>query len=110
MKFTYILPQSRQELLTALLFPFKTYTVIAPLFYEIFFHLCKNASNYRHYYPSDENVFPVMIMLLFHCSAILLFTALVLAFVGPKGKARSCVGFGIAALILGYSLLPQLAH
>jgi hypothetical protein len=108
MKFMHIFPRNRQEWLAALLFPFKAYTVIAPLMYEIFFHLCD--SYYRHYYPSDENAFVIMMMLMFPCSAILLFTALVLTLAGPKGTARSCVGFGIAALVLGYYLFPELAH
>jgi hypothetical protein len=104
----HILPQNKQEWWAALLFPFKAYTVIAPLMSGIFFHWLENSDSYRHFGLDAADAYPMLLM--FPCAAILLFAALVSAFVGSKGNTRSCVGFGIAALILGYYLLPSLAH
>jgi len=108
MKFMHILPQNRQEWLEALLLPFKAYTVIAPLMSGIFFHWLENSASYRHFGLDAADAYPMLLM--FPCSAILLFAALVSALVSSKGNALSCVGFSIAALLLGYYLLPPLAH
>jgi hypothetical protein len=108
--FMHILPQDKQEWQAAFVFPFEAYTVIAPLMYWVFLHLCRNASYYRHYYPGDEAAYSMMPMLMFPCSAVLLISALKFARAGSKGNAWSCIGFCIAALIFGYYLLPPLAH
>lgn len=109
MKFMHALPQNRQEWLASLLFPLKAYTLIAPLMSGVYFHWVNNPAHYRHFYsPTEADAYPMWLM--FPCAAILLCAALGFAVAGSKANARSCAGFGIAALVLGYWLLPPLAH
>jgi hypothetical protein len=99
-----VLPQSRQEWLGFVLLPFKAYTVIGPLVVVI------SASLARPRHTGATDVETLLVAGLFPCSAILLFTALVLALVGPKNTALPCAGFGAFAFIIGYLLLPSLAN
>ena len=99
-----IIPQSRQEWLGFVLLPFKAYTVIAPLLFSISVSLPRP----RHTPATSAEAF--LVFGLFPCSAILLLTALVLALVGPKGTALPCAGFGTAAFIIGFLLMPSLAN
>lgn len=98
-----IVPQSKREWLALVLLPFKAYTVIAPLVFYISFQFLRS----RHSGSTDAEM--LMIFALFPCSAILLLASLVLALVGPKGYALSCLGFGITAAIIGFHFLPYLA-
>ncbi len=98
-----ITPQSGQAWLRFVLLPFKAYTIIAPLMVAISASLPRP----RHTGATDAEAF--LVLGLFACSAILLFMAIVLALVGPKGTALPCVGFGAAAFVVGYLLLPMLA-
>lgn len=86
-----------------MLLPFKAYTVIGPLLFFI------SASLPRPRHTGATDVEAYLVFGLFPCSLILLFTAAVLALVGPKGTALPCVGFGAAAFIIGLWLLPRLA-
>jgi hypothetical protein len=99
----HIFPNSKQEWLGAVRFPFKAYTVIAPLLFLISVQLPR----LRHSGPTDAETF--LALSLMPCSAILLLAALVLVFVGPKGYALPCLGFGLAAFITAPLLLPYLA-
>ncbi len=98
-----IIPQSGRQWLALALLPFKAYTVIAPLL------LFVSVSSPRPPHSSATDAEASLVIGLFPCAAILLFAALVLALVGPKGKALACAGFGAAAFIIGYCLLPMLA-
>jgi hypothetical protein len=51
----------------------------------------------------------LLILGLFPCSIILLYTALILALASHKRSAISCAGFGVVALIIGFWYLPGLA-
>jgi len=98
-----ILPRSRQAWLGLVLLPFKAYTVLAPIL------LVLSASLPRPRHTGATEAEALLVFGLFPCSLILLLAALVLALVGPKGKALSCACFGAAAFIIGFLLLPALA-
>ena len=98
-----ILPQTKLDCLRLAVFPFKAYAVIAPsliLVLAPFLHT-------RHSGPAEALV--LVVLSLFPCAAILLLAALVFAIVGAKDFAISCAGFGAAAFVIGYTLLPSLA-
>ncbi|HET7624367.1 MAG TPA: hypothetical protein VFM25_03805 [Verrucomicrobiae bacterium] len=57
----------------------------------------------------QRDVEGMLVFGLIPCSAFLLFTALLLAIVGPKGSALPCLGFGVAAFVIGYLLMPALS-
>jgi hypothetical protein len=97
-----IIPKSRQEWLGFVLLPLKAYAIIAP----VLFFVSRNLSRPRHTGATEAEVY--LVFGLFPCAAILLFTALVLALVGPKDTALPCLCFGVAALVIGYWLLPSL--
>jgi hypothetical protein len=99
----HILPQNDDEWLGFMVFPFKAYTVIAPLLFLVSAQLPRP----RHSGATDVEAF--LIMGLFPCSAILLLAALALAFFGPKGSALSCLGFGLVGFLVGFLFLPCLA-
>ena len=98
-----IAPQSREEWLAFVLLPLKAYTVIAPVLF------CVSASLPRPRHTGATDAEALLVVGLFLCSVILLFTALVLALVGPKGTALPCAGFGAAAFLIGCYLFPSLA-
>ena len=86
-----------------MLLPFKAYTVIAPLL----FFVSVGFPRPPHSGATDAEM--LLLVGLFPCAAILLFAALVLAFVGPKGTALPCAAFGAAAFVIGFWLMPTLA-
>lgn len=109
MKFMHILPETRRDWVAVSLFPFRAYTIIAPLMSGFFFRWLDSPAHYRHFYsPTFADDYPMLLM--FPCGAILVCASFGFAVVGFKANARSCAGFGIAALVLGYWLLPPLAH
>lgn len=99
----HLFPQNKQEWLGFVLLPFKAYTVIAPFLVVVSASLPRP----RHSGPTDVEAF--LVVGLFPCSAVLLFASLLLALVGPKGFALPCLGFGAAAFIIGWLLLPCLS-
>ena len=98
-----IAPKSSREWLRFVLLPFKVYTVIAPLLYS----LSASIPRPRDTPATDAEV--LLVFGLFPCSAILLVSALVLVLFGRKGTVLPCVGFGAAALVVGFRLLPRMA-
>ena len=98
-----LIPHSRQEWLGFVLLPFKAYTVIAPVLFLV------SAGLPRPPHVGATIADAYLLLGLFPCSLILLFTSLVLALIGPKGTAIPCACFGTAALIIGFVLLPRLA-
>jgi len=99
-----IVPQNKQEWLSFVLLPFKAYTIIAPVLFTI------SSGFPRPRQAGATGTEALLVAGLFPCAAFLLFAALLLALVGPKGSAPTCLGFGLAALGVGYLLLPSLAH
>jgi hypothetical protein len=99
-----IIPKGGQEWLRLVLLPFKAYTVIAPILFAI--SAC--CPRPPHGPATDAEV--LLVVGLIPCAVTLLFTSLVLALVGPKGTALPCAGFGMAAFIIGFLLMPTLAH
>ena len=100
----HIVPHNKEEWLRALLFPFKAYTVIAP----VMFFASVSLHPYRRFGPTQAEYFFVGSLL--YDALILLFVALVLGFTGPRGFALPTAGFGLAAVILLALLLPALAR
>jgi hypothetical protein len=98
-----IIPKSKQEWLSFVLLPRKAYAVIGPAL----FFVSRSLPLHRHAAPAEAETFLVLDLL--PCAALLLFTELVLSFVGPKYTALPCFCFGLAALVVGFSLLPSLA-
>ena len=99
----HLLPQNKDEWLGLMVFPFKAYTVVAPLLFLVSAQLARP----RHTGATDVEAF--LIIGLFPCSAILLLAAFALAIFGPKGSALRCLGFGLAAFAIGFLFLPSLA-
>ena len=99
----HLLPKNKQEWLNTVLFPLKAYTVIAPTLFVISVRLPRP----RHSGATDMEVF--LAMSLGVCSVILLLMAVVLALVGQKVHALSCLGFAIAEFLIGGLLTPSLA-
>jgi hypothetical protein len=99
----HIFPQNRQAWLSFVLLPFKAYTVIAPVLLLI----SENLPRPRHLGATDAEMF--LVIGLIPCGAFLLFAALLLFLSDKIGYARPCLGFGVAALIMGYYFLPTLA-
>jgi len=99
----HIFPHNKQEWLGALLFPFKAYTVIAPVLFLI--------SDRLPHYPHSGATYAegILIFGLIPDAAFLLFASLLLSLVGPKGSALPCLVFGLASLIIGVHFLPRLA-
>ena len=87
-----------------MLLPFKAYTVIAP----VLFLISSGLPRPPHVGASEAEAF--LIVSLFPCSILLLFAALILAIVGPKGSASPCFWFGVAGFAIAYSFLPSLAN
>ena len=100
-----LFPHTKQEWLRVLLFPFKAFTVIAP----VMFFVSVSLQPTRRISPTHaQELFPVLLL---YDALILLFAALVLRCVGPKGFALPTAGFGLAAfLITMVFLLPALAR
>ena len=99
----HIFPHNKQEWLGAVLFPFKAYTVIGPLMFFV-------SDSFPHHHHSGATwAEGLYLFSLIPCAAFLLFAALILALVGPKGSALPCVAFAAADLIIAYVLLPNLA-
>jgi hypothetical protein len=97
-----IIPHSEQAWLRFLVFPFKAYAVITPLLLLIsarFIHT-------GHSGPAEQQV--LLVFSMFPCSLVLLLAAFFFAIAGPKGLAISCTGFGAAAFVIGYALIPGL--
>ena len=99
-----IIPHSKKEWLSFALLPFKAYVVISP----VLFFISSSLPRPRHTGATDFEAY--LVLGLFPCSMILLFASLVLAFVGPKGAALPCAGFGAVAFFIGFLLLPSLVH
>ena len=97
------IPQSGQAWLRFALLPFKAYTIIAP----VMFAISAGLPRLPHSGATDAELF--LVLGLFPCSAILLLMAILLALLGPKGTALPCAGFGAAAFIIGFQLLPMLS-
>jgi len=99
----HIFPHNKQEWLGALLFPFKAYTVIAPVLFLI--------SDRLPHYPHSGATYAegIMILGLFPDAAFLLFASILLSFFSPKGSALPCLVFGLAALIIGIHFFTRLA-
>jgi hypothetical protein len=99
-----IFPRNRQDWLKTVLFPFKAYTIVAPLMLMVSAYF----PHPQHFGATDTETFCGL--LLFPCSLVLFSAALILAFVGPRGSAFSCAGFGVIAFIIGFLFSPCLAR
>jgi len=96
-----IIPQSKQDWLRFVVFPFKAYVVIAPLLFFV-------SAQFPHFrgIPTEADRF--LITSLFPCSMILLLLALIFSLVGPKGFALPCIGFCLAGLAVFVYLMRYL--
>jgi hypothetical protein len=99
-----IFPHTKHEWLSAALFPFKAFVVIAPILFQISVGL----HPYRRFPATDFET--LLAGLMFLDGVVLLFTALLLAAGGPRGYALPAAGFAVAAFVLGEFLLVGLAR
>jgi hypothetical protein len=99
-----LFPKTKQQWLNLLLFPLEAYIVLAP----IMFAISSRMPRPRHAGATEAECYIILGM--FPCSIILIFTALVLVIVGYNKTATVCAAFGIAGIIAGYVLLPSLAR
>lgn len=98
-----VLPQTREQWLRFLTFPFKAYVVIAPALLFVYAALPKP----RNAGVADPLV--LMVFLIFPVSLLLLIAALIFTCTGKKDIAWGCALFAVAGLFLGYYLLPYLS-
>ena len=100
-----LVPHTKHEWLRVVLFPFKAFTVIAPV---MFFVSVSLHPTRRFPATHAEELFTAFLL---YDALFLLFAALVLGFTGPKGFALPTAGFGLAAFLIIYVLmLPALAR
>ena len=98
-----MIPHDREGWLRVVLLPFKTFVVIAPVLLLI----SENLPRPRHSGSTPAEF--LLVFGLLPCGVRLLFAALLLTLVGPKGSAVSCAGFGLVAILLLIMLSPSLA-
>lgn len=99
-----IVPKNIDEWLAFVFFPFKAYTIIAPLMIWVSLSLPRP----RHVGSTDADAY--MLLGLLACGIFQLVSALLLALTGQKRLALSCLLFGLGALIVGILTAPSLAN
>lgn len=100
-----LFPHTKHEWLRVVLFPFKAFTVIAPVtfFVSVSLHPTRR-------FPAThaEELFTALLL---YDAVILLLAAWLLGLTGPKGFALPTAGFGLAAFLITFLvLMPALAR
>lgn len=98
-----VFPDKPVERVKLLVFPLKTYVVVAP----ILFLISSQAPRPGHYGATDAEIY-IMFGLLAADLALLL-AAFAFALHGPKGIALPCLWFALGGIIIAVLLLPTLA-
>ena len=97
----HIMPTTKQEWSKLTLFPFKAYTVVAFPCFQLLDH-----DDWLFKYSHTGNYILIGYLL---TGAVLVVAGLVQKHVFKSQSAESSIGFGIAAILIGFVIMPMFA-